>query len=698
MGPPFGAPALEVRYHGPRGSPPSDNLYVRGFPPMISQPEVERLFSHFGNVTSMRVMPGYGDSPAVALVRLASEAEATTAVMELDGMPLPIAMSMIEGGFKGGKGKGPPPPFHPQARPPPAAWGPPFPPAGGTLHVRFHAKPGVPPEPSNNLYVKGLPPPSTEQDVISLFQNFGTVVQMKVMPGATDTCALVRMASIEEAHVAIQSLDGASSAGLEAPPPVPPIEVRFHGPKGSPPSDNLYVKGLPMDADHGFIRHVFGPYGTVTDMRIMPPNGLGRDATALVRMASVEEATAALHGINAIGRHGSEYAPMGAPSRPQAHGGSPYWSDSTPSWPSQPGKGKGKYMPAGPSTPRPLSLEVRFHGPKGSPPGDNLYVKGLPKNVSREEIIELFSSCGTVVDMRIMSSKGDAPDAAALVRMASVEEATVAVEIFGSSGGGGGGEENLAAGPVLGALSPGTAAHLGKGPAMSAGKGKFVAPPSKADATLECPLEVRYHGPPTGAPPSDNLYVKGLPPSANEDQVHQIFSQYGTVTDMRIMRGKGNTMGDLTALVRMGSVEEATTAIAAINGQMVQFPAQAGEAWQSSAGPGYGSAPPAWQPMQTQPPQMEVRFHGPPRGAPPSDNLYVKGLAGDMPEQALVELFSAYGAVQSVRIMRPKPGIPDATALVRMGSVEEAQNAIDNLNPAGVPSGGSNGQYRSAPY
>lgn len=39
----------------------------------------------------------------------------------------------------------------------------------------------------------------------------------------------------------------------------------------------------------------------------------------------------------------------------------------------------------------------------------------------------------------------------------------------------------------------------------------------------------------TEATPSDNLYVKGLPPTVSEEQLHALFSTYGNVTQLKVL-------------------------------------------------------------------------------------------------------------------------------------------------------------------
>merc|ERR1719436_2229191 len=43
------------------------------------------------------------------------------------------------------------------------------------------------------------------------------------------------------------------------------------GSEGTPPSDNLYIKGLPPNITEGSIKQVFGASGSVASTKVMPP-------------------------------------------------------------------------------------------------------------------------------------------------------------------------------------------------------------------------------------------------------------------------------------------------------------------------------------------------------------------------------------------------------------------------------------------
>merc|ERR1712014_571571 len=71
----------------------------------------------------------------------------------------------------------------------------------------------------------------------------------------------------------------------------------------------------------------------------------------------------------------------------------------------------------------------------------------------------------------------------------------------------------------------------------------------------------------TGDP--DNLYVKGLPGSADEAFVEQVFSQYGKVRQCKVMK-KSNDQPTCHAMVRFASAEEAAHVIETLNGGMLE--------------------------------------------------------------------------------------------------------------------------------
>lgn len=69
-----------------------------------------------------------------------------------------------------------------------------------------------------------------------------------------------------------------------------------------------------------------------------------------------------------------------------------------------------------------------------------------------------------------------------------------------------------------------------------------------------------------------------------------------------------------------------------------------------------------------------------------TDNLFVTGLPLDVAEEAIKAVFSQYGAVLSVKKLQNQPGKSDAAALVRMGNTEQAEWILKNVSN-NIPTG-----------
>jgi len=332
---------------------PSDNLYVKGLPPRITEAQLNRTFSKAGKVVELKILR-YGDSlECAALVRMATVEAAKSAIESLNG-------TAPEG-------------------------------AVPRLTIRYHGK--DPTAMSDNLYVKGLPLNFTQDHLHLLFGQCGTMRRSRILQPPNrdqanasseeeplDIAALVQMSSAEEAARVIQMLNGRVPDGVG-----PQMTIRYAEPKAGgksneqAPSDNLYVKGLPLGTPDFLLRAVFAQFGTVVRLKVLEPRGgEAMDCAALVQMSSVSESQAAVEAL-----HGRVLA---APLPP---------------------------------------MRVRFAG-KDQQPGSNLYVAGLPLTIHEQQLRNTFATCGTVVRLRMLVQTGR-PETHALVQMHSQDEAEAAI-------------------------------------------------------------------------------------------------------------------------------------------------------------------------------------------------------------------------------------------------------------------------------
>ncbi|CAE7865309.1 SXL [Symbiodinium microadriaticum] len=79
----------------------------------------------------------------------------------------------------------------------------------------------------------------------------------------------------------------------------------------------------------------------------------------------------------------------------------------------------------------------------------------------------------------------------------------------------------------------------------------------------------------------------------------------------------------------------------------------------------------------------------PPRGGPPSEDLFVTGLPMDCTAVQAKQIFQQYGGVKQANVLPVAAGKTAAAAFVIMNSVEDAKWVIDNVN-GNVPQGLSN--------
>mmetsp|Transcript_136300 Transcript_136300/g.235963 ORF Transcript_136300/g.235963 Transcript_136300/m.235963 type:complete len:855 (+) Transcript_136300:164-2728(+) len=63
------------------------------------------------------------------------------------------------------------------------------------------------------------------------------------------------------------------------------------------PSDNLYVQGLPLDMTEDMVTTIFGSYGNVTSVKVLPNSGKP-DSAAMVRLADISQAQWLVDNLN----------------------------------------------------------------------------------------------------------------------------------------------------------------------------------------------------------------------------------------------------------------------------------------------------------------------------------------------------------------------------------------------------------------
>jgi RNA recognition motif-containing protein len=271
----------------------NSNVWVGNLPPNFNEADIRMLFETYGPITSTKVLRNRvtGHTEGAALVDFARPHHALLAIQALHGYPLDVGGKPLIARLAARPRV---PPFQ-SITPPPHL----------LLPLRYDTA-AIP----ANLWVGNLPPQYTEADVHALFAPCGAVIHVKLLkdhanrPG--ERAAMVNYATPFEAAAAIQTLSGlqlpgtdkplivkyAANAALRSPPPAVP-------PSGA--SDNLWVGNVPPGYTEAAVHALFSIYGVVQSCVVLKEasrqNGL---RAAMVRFASVAEATAALQGINGV--------------------------------------------------------------------------------------------------------------------------------------------------------------------------------------------------------------------------------------------------------------------------------------------------------------------------------------------------------------------------------------------------------------
>uniref|UniRef100_A0AAY4EU68 ELAV-like protein n=1 Tax=Denticeps clupeoides TaxID=299321 RepID=A0AAY4EU68_9TELE len=292
------------------------NLIVNYLPQNMTQDELRSLFSSIGEVESAKLIRDKvaGHSLGYGFVNFVNNNDAERAISTLNGLRL-------------------------QSK---------------TIKVSF-ARPSSETIKDANLYISGLPKTMTQKDVEDMFMRFGRIINSRVLVDQATGCnacfclsrgvAFIRFDKRSEAEDAIKGLNGQKPTGASEPITVKfaanPNQTknsqvllqlyhnqsrRFGGPvhhqaqrfRFSPmsvdhmsgvsgmnvPSSStsgwcIFIYNLGQDVDEGFLWQMFGPFGAVTNVKIIRDFNTNKcKGFGFVTMTNYEEAAMAIASLN----------------------------------------------------------------------------------------------------------------------------------------------------------------------------------------------------------------------------------------------------------------------------------------------------------------------------------------------------------------------------------------------------------------
>mmetsp|Transcript_40006 Transcript_40006/g.101616 ORF Transcript_40006/g.101616 Transcript_40006/m.101616 type:complete len:508 (-) Transcript_40006:150-1673(-) len=230
---------------GIAAAPPTTNIYVAGLPHGTDDARLKEVFAAYGEVVWCKVMKEDRQGRVPGIVEFSNLEHATWVVANVNGgipqgltEPVNVKFKDEKSGFEKGGGKGGNR-FSPYGPPDSTAFDAFY--AGHTSYESVGGKGG-----GYTVFPPGMPP---------------------MMPSE-------------------------QGGGFTVPPPgMPPMR-----PSEPIPSDNVYIKGLPITTDEVLLKQVFSSFGAVTQCRVCPGGETRR--TALVRFGSIDEAAVCITACN----------------------------------------------------------------------------------------------------------------------------------------------------------------------------------------------------------------------------------------------------------------------------------------------------------------------------------------------------------------------------------------------------------------
>ncbi|CAH2053549.1 unnamed protein product [Thlaspi arvense] len=163
-----------------------------------------------------------------------------------------------------------------------------------------------------------------------------------------------------------------------------------------------------------------------------------------------------------------------------------------------------------------------------------------------------------------------------------------------------------------------------------------------------------------------NVYVKNLMENVAEDVLHGLFSQYGTVSSVVVMRdGMGRSRG--FGFVDFCHPENAKKAVESLNGRPL-----------GSKNLFVGRALRKTERMEILKQKHKDNFVA--KFNMGWSNLYVRNLSESMDETSLRKIFGSYGEIVSAKVMRHEDGKSKRFGFVAFSNIEESKEAKRKLN------------------
>uniref|UniRef100_A0A8C0LHS9 RNA binding motif single stranded interacting protein 3 n=1 Tax=Canis lupus dingo TaxID=286419 RepID=A0A8C0LHS9_CANLU len=167
-----------------------------------------------------------------------------------------------------------------------------------------------------NLYIRGLPPGTTDQDLIKLCQPYGKIVSTKaILDKNTNQCKGYGFVDFDSPAAAQKAVASLKANGVQAQmAKVRSGNISPHRHQQEQDPTNLYISNLPISMDEQELENMLKPFGHVISTRILrDANGVSR-GVGFARMESTEKCEVVIQHFN--GKYLKTPPGIPAPSEP----------------------------------------------------------------------------------------------------------------------------------------------------------------------------------------------------------------------------------------------------------------------------------------------------------------------------------------------------------------------------------------------
>ncbi|XP_072574540.1 RNA-binding motif, single-stranded-interacting protein 1 isoform X1 [Paramormyrops kingsleyae] len=140
-----------------------------------------------------------------------------------------------------------------------------------------------------NLYIRGLPPGTTDHDLVKLCQPYGKIVSTKaILDKTTNKCKGYGFVDFDSPAAAQKAVTGLKTTGVQA---------QMAKQQEQDPT-NLYISNLPLSMDEQELENMLKPFGQVISTRVLRDSNGASRGVGFARMESTEKCDAVISHFN----------------------------------------------------------------------------------------------------------------------------------------------------------------------------------------------------------------------------------------------------------------------------------------------------------------------------------------------------------------------------------------------------------------